>query len=240
MGTPKTIVLCRSIAACAMLYQMFDFGLREGGYIPEGNIDIKNALFGMFHSKITDEEKRTLTKSFMDDKGTCRVLFSTIAVGTGINIPNIRRVIHNGPAAKVDQYVQETGRGGRDGDLCEVVLYLFSGCTRGKVCDEMKDYCYNNVKCRRKVLMQCFPGEIQFPSGQLHRSCLCNCTCSCGCDKRKTPCMECCSCVPKCAFVSSAPIYLEKVSEDEESLIDYSTLQSYDDYMSSSTDYDSP
>ena len=108
----KTIVFCQSIDSCASLYQLFDFRLREGGYVPKGRIDIRYALFGIHLSKVTDEEKQELTKSFMNPNGICRVLFSTIAFGMGINIPNIRRVIHNGPASKVDQYVQETGRGG--------------------------------------------------------------------------------------------------------------------------------
>ena len=114
--TLKTIVFCRSIDVCATLYQLFNYALKSEGYIPKGCFDVSNALFGMYHSKITDEEKQVLTKSFMIPTGLCRVLFCTIAFGMGINIPNIRRVIHNGPPAKVDQYIQETGRGGRDGD----------------------------------------------------------------------------------------------------------------------------
>ena len=51
----------------------------------------------------------------------------------GLNIPNIYRVIHSGPAGSVDQYVQESGRGGCNGCLCEVVLYLYSGATRSKI-----------------------------------------------------------------------------------------------------------
>ena len=213
--TLKTIIFCQSIDACATLYQFFDFSLRKSGYVPEGMIDIRNALFGMYHAKITDEEKLVLTKSFMDPSGVCRVLFCTVAFGMGINISNIRRVIHNGPAKEVDEYIQETGRGGRDGNLCEVALYVFKGCTRGKVCQEMKAYCKNRSNCRRKVLMSGFSGDTQYPPKQhlccdiCALNCLCNCTCgycSCNQEMRNVPCPTCCSCEKKCTFISESTI----------------------------------
>ena len=61
----------------------------------------------------------------------------------GLNIPNIYRVIHDGPVESVDHYIQETGRGSHDGHLCEVVLYLYTGSTKGGISSEMKAYCRN-------------------------------------------------------------------------------------------------
>ena len=66
--------------------------------------------------KITDQEKTVLLKCFCEASGPCRVLFSTIAFGTSVNIPNIHRVIHNGPSGSIEAYVEESGRGGCDGD----------------------------------------------------------------------------------------------------------------------------
>ena len=105
--------------------------------------DVKNAMFGMFHAKVTDYEKSALLESFSNSDGVCRVLFATVAFGMGINIPNIYRIIHDGPARSVDQYVQESGRGGQDGCLCEVVLYSFSGSTKGQINSDMKNYSKN-------------------------------------------------------------------------------------------------
>ena len=81
--------------------------------------------------------------------GVCQILFYIIAFGMGLNISNIYRVIHDGSAGSVEQYVQERGRGGRDGCLCEVMLYLYHGSTRGKINLEMKGYCKNAKQCRR-------------------------------------------------------------------------------------------
>ena len=118
-------MLCKSIASCACLYRLYDFGLK--GYILSGAKRINNALFRMtlYHTKVTAYEKGTLLDSFSKQNGVCQILFCTIAFGMGLNISNIYRVIHDGPAGSVDQYVQESGRERRDGCLCEVVLYLY-------------------------------------------------------------------------------------------------------------------
>ncbi len=41
----------------------------------------------------------------------------------GIDCPDIRRIIHWGPAPDYESYLQETGRGGRDGRQSFAVLY---------------------------------------------------------------------------------------------------------------------
>ena len=65
----------------------------------------------MYQSKIDESDKNILT-SLKNEKGVCRVLFSTIAFGMGVDIPNIRTVIHCGPSSDTDDYVQEAGRAG--------------------------------------------------------------------------------------------------------------------------------
>ena len=82
----------------------------------DGIIGVSTCLFGMYHAKITESQKTTLIDSFSASNGNCRVLFATIAFGMGINIPDIQRVIHYGPSKDIEEYVQESGRGGRDGN----------------------------------------------------------------------------------------------------------------------------
>ena len=117
--------IVKFIASCACLYWLFDFDLKGDGYIWSGAKRISNALFGMYHTKVTAYEKGTLLDSFSKQNGICRILFCTIAFGMCLNISTIYRVIHHGLAGSVDQYVQESGRGRRDGCLCEIVLYLY-------------------------------------------------------------------------------------------------------------------
>jgi len=52
-----------------------------------------------------------------------RVVFATVAMGMGVDIPSIRHVIHVGPPRTIREYVQETGRAGRDGCFSTAILY---------------------------------------------------------------------------------------------------------------------
>lgn len=46
----------------------------------------------------------------------------------GVNFPDVRYVIHYGPPPDIDDFFQECGRAGHDGELSCAVLYLFGGC----------------------------------------------------------------------------------------------------------------
>jgi superfamily II DNA helicase RecQ len=52
-----------------------------------------------------------------------RVVFATVALGMGIDIPCIRHVIHIGPPHTIREYFQETGRAGLDRKQSTAVLY---------------------------------------------------------------------------------------------------------------------
>ena len=43
-----------------------------------------------------------------------RIVFATIAIGIGVNIPSVRQVIHVGAARTLESHYQKIGRGGRD------------------------------------------------------------------------------------------------------------------------------
>jgi ATP-dependent DNA helicase RecQ len=228
LTTVKTLVFCQSIASCSELYSFFDLKLQEAGYV-QGLLKLENAMFGMYHAKITDGEKKTLLKSFTETNGYCRVLFCTIAFGMGINILNIHRIIHNGPSESIEAYIQESGRGGRDGFQSEVVLYTFLGCTRGRISQEMKDYCGNQTKCRRVFLMSHFSGDVTMPQ-PLHlccdvcsKTCACNCVCKiCHCRSPGVPCSLCCECDVKCLYKPSNHIVMPmRLICDEHDLTDF-------------------
>ena len=148
--------------------------LRNDGYVtPERRMH--SCLFAMYHAKITENGKRVILNSFTKVDGSCRVLFATIAFGMGVNISDIHMVIHFGPSQNMEAYVQESGRAGRDGQPCDAILCTFSGCTRGCVSDEMKNYCSQKSMCRR----QHFPGHLQLPTVR-HMCCdLCQLQCKC-------------------------------------------------------------
>ena len=56
--------------------------------------------------------------------GKIRVMVATSAFGLGIDVPNVRLVIHAGLPFSMDEYVQECGRAGRDGKKARCVLFF--------------------------------------------------------------------------------------------------------------------
>jgi len=51
-----------------------------------------------------------------------RIFIATTAFGMGVDCPDVSKVIHYAPPGDVEQYVQETGRAGRDGSPAIVLL----------------------------------------------------------------------------------------------------------------------
>lgn len=65
-----------------------------------------------FHGDMSGTERQNIIGEFRD--GTINLVFATNAFGMGIDIPNIRVVIHFMLPESIEQYYQEIGRAGRD------------------------------------------------------------------------------------------------------------------------------
>lgn len=73
----------------------------------------KSIATAFFHAGLSVEEKNKQTRLFMEDQ--CKVMIATSAFGMGIDKPNIRYVLHLELPTKTEDYIQESGRAGRDG-----------------------------------------------------------------------------------------------------------------------------
>ena len=74
-----------------------------------------------YHAGMDNENREQIQNKFMDGSLSCIV--ATIAFGMGIDKKDIRRIIHYDLPKSIENYSQEIGRSGRDGDssLCEVL-----------------------------------------------------------------------------------------------------------------------
>lgn len=129
----KIIVFCRSIAdatACA------------------------DACGVEAYTASTDLELRV---SLMSDwiLGKQRIMVSTSILGCGLDVPNVREVVHANPShTMLDQY-QEDSRGGRGGESCRVTTYVEEGfkfyTTDGQMGkQELLDW-VKTLQCRRII-----------------------------------------------------------------------------------------
>ena len=128
--------------------------------------------------------REALLTSFAGAGSRLRVLIATTAFGMGVDCKDIYRVIHWGLPREIEEYVQETGRAGRDGHKSQAILMY--GSVRRDVSLKMKDYGQNSAYCRRDILFSDFMYSVDKDSVV---GCQCCDVCACALACR---CKECC------------------------------------------------
>ena len=184
---PITIVYL-PLKWCGSAYALFSSVLLKNQYYPENAPpEPKNRLFGQFHAPQTDQMKEEILCQLTSSNSVIRVVFATVAMGMGVDIQSIRQVIHIGPPHTIQQYYQETGRGGRDGKPCKATLYYNNrDISRNKpgMQDMVRTYCRTVKSCLRVELLKCLDASNPKSLSPLH-DCCSECVLSCQCHECK-------------------------------------------------------
>ena len=133
-----------------------------------------NACFGsgtsrFYHAGLDKSEKDTVEQWFFKSKDG--VLCATCAYGMGVDKKDIKTVLHISPPATAEAYIQEAGRGGRDGSVAKAILLwsLQDSIDYKQYKDGSREAAMRMFAetddCRRQVLLDSLGGEQAVCSG---------------------------------------------------------------------------
>ena len=166
---PRIVIYCRSRTQCSSLYGIF-----------KKYVDI-HKHFAMYHATTPNDVQKNIVKDFEHEDGEIRVLFATIAFGMGVDAKGLHTILHLGIPSDIDDYIQESGRAGRDQQQSISVLLTFPGMlAETRAHNRIREFVQNTEKCRRKQLLGYFEVGSHQHIPAAHTCCdICAVSCKC-------------------------------------------------------------
>lgn len=139
--------------------------------IDSSNISV-NRLFTQFHAHYPEHERERIVKDLVNNKSKLRLLFVTVAFGIGVDVNNIRRVIHIGVPRTIEEYFQEAGRCGRDGHPASSTIYYnsYDLASSRNVSSHMNELVKAD-RCKREIILKYFGHELPKRNEPEHTCC---------------------------------------------------------------------
>ena len=152
---PKTVVFVRHYKDCSDLYLTIRKKMGPAFTDPPHYPDHSNyRIVDMYTRASTVKKREQLLAVFSSSGGILRLLIATTAFGMGVDCVDIRRIMHWGSTSSLEEYVQETGRAGRDG--LDANAIMFHGKENRHANVQIKEYRCNDSVCRRRCLFKNF------------------------------------------------------------------------------------
>ena len=135
----------------------------------------------MYHTNTESDVQERIVNSFADPSGEIRVLVATIAYGMGVDSKDVHRTVICGRTTDLDDYMQMSGRIGRDNKPSVAVMLQYPGDSAGKsISSAMKEFA-EGKRCRRAVIREVFGEAKTNTIGAAHNCCdICENACACG------------------------------------------------------------
>ncbi len=113
-------------------------------------------LFTQFHANYPKHEREWIVQDLVSGKSKLRLPFVTVAFGIGVDVNNIREVIHIGVPHSIEEYFQEAGRGGRDRlPACSTIYYNSYDLAPSQNLSAHMNDLVKADKCKREIILNC-------------------------------------------------------------------------------------
>lgn len=200
LNSQKYVIFCYSKSICLDIFEYFERNLKERFLVSTDKG--QKRIVEMYVKETDDITKKSVVERFTAKNGSLKIVVATVVFGMGVDCPNIREVYHFKSPSSLMDYLQESGRAGRDGLPSKAFLFYsskeFGNCLsklkkKGKNSvmhikdlEDMKRYCDNICICRRFFLLEHFDGaenakkEISLHQITPHMCCdICSLKCTC-------------------------------------------------------------
>ena len=184
---PKVLIFTPNVNSTSRLYRWLMTELDINAFKDKVR-HFGNRMLDMYHSHSDEDSRVRVQEAFTKSDSHIRVVVATVALGLGVDIPDLRIVVHWGLEKSVLVYWQEVGRAGRDGKPAIAITYTKAGS--GVKCSELVT-AFGTPGCiRRAILAHFLPVGDDYVAPSASGVCICAC-CShcakqCECDSTVT------------------------------------------------------